>query len=128
MTRAERAKLKVFMDAIDEFLETAPVTPALNMIRDKVLRARVQLIDHTLPHKDSKALAKRTWPRAAWISGAGRYASVAVCRDLTVILFQELADARAAKALIDQTACGGACCRNHYLYDLELNQRIKDAA
>jgi tRNA-dihydrouridine synthase len=62
-----------------------------------------------------KRQAKRLWPRAAWI---GRYASIAHCRNVTVSLFDDLAEAETAKSVIDETGCGGVCIGNHEIVDL----------
>jgi hypothetical protein len=63
--------------------------------------------------EDYVAVARRRWPDAAWIIGSGRFASVAFCREVTVMLFQTMAEAQTAKRLIDRIACGGRCVRNH---------------
>lgn len=69
----------------------------------------------------------RTWERLAsclmrpleWASGNGPWASVADCRGIrTVELYSSEAEAMAAFAAIDRTACGGRCIRNHYIRDL----------
>jgi hypothetical protein len=66
------------------------------------------------------AKARKLWPRAAWIIGNGAYASVSHCPPKgTVMLFETLAEARTAKALIDDTACGGGCSRQHEIVDLD---------
>ncbi len=69
-------------------------------------------------HLDYLAFARCAWPEAAWIEGEGRWASVAHCRDLTVMLHKSLDDARAAVAAIDRRACGGACSRHHEVVEL----------
>jgi len=72
----------------------------------------------TAPAASWHSLAQRRWPRAEWIEGDGRWASVAHCRDLTVILHATAANAHAAVARIDRTACGGACSRHHEVVEL----------
>jgi hypothetical protein len=37
----------------------------------------------------------------------------------TVMLFETLAEAKTAKALIDNTACGGRCSRQHEIVNLD---------
>jgi hypothetical protein len=51
--------------------------------------------------------------RAEWVAGEGEYASLAWCRVLTVILFENKNDALMAKAGIDDIACGGRCYGHH---------------
>lgn len=60
-------------------------------------------------HRTFRTLAKCIWPRAAWISGNGRYALLARCRVLTVSLWTDPAEAEASKRVIDASACGGLC-------------------
>lgn len=62
------------------------------------------------------AVARRRWPAAEWIIGEGHYASVARCGTVTVMLFATPAEAKRAKALIDQTGCG------HEIADLDDTQ------
>ncbi len=62
--------------------------------------------------------ARCAWPDAAWVEGEGRWASVAHCRDLTVMLHKTLDDARAAVDAIDRKACGGGCQRRHEVVEL----------
>jgi hypothetical protein len=58
--------------------------------------------------------ARRRWPKAIWIIGAGEYASVSRCPpDPTVMLFETRMEAEIAKAVIDDSACGGRCRRDH---------------
>lgn len=69
-------------------------------------------------HSSSYAAAKKSWPYACWIEGAGRYATVAYCRDTTVTLHETYEAAREALAFIDQSRCGGRCHDMHAVYDL----------
>jgi hypothetical protein len=63
--------------------------------------------------------ANRRWPKAEWITGDGRYASVARCQDaLTIELHQTRQDALLAKARIDSTGCCGGCNNLHSVIDL----------
>jgi hypothetical protein len=66
-----------------------------------------------------KTAAKRRWPKACWIAGSGRYASLAHCRELTIELFNSAPEAAKAKAQIDATGCGGRCYRQHEIIDLQ---------
>jgi hypothetical protein len=64
--------------------------------------------------------ARERWPRAVWIIGRGEYASVSHCPPAaTVMLFETRMEAEIAKAQIDDTACGGRCCRRHEIVYLE---------
>ena len=57
-----------------------------------------------------RRLARRRWPRAEWIAGRGRYASVSFCGPaVTVILYPTLEGALNEKAEIDILGCGGRC-------------------
>jgi hypothetical protein len=48
---------------------------------------------------DYSRQAKRRWPRASWLEGTGRYASVSRCQGvITAKLFGTLAEAEEAKA------------------------------
>jgi hypothetical protein len=68
-----------------------------------------------------RRLARRRWPRAEWIAGRGRYASVSFCGPaVTVILYPTLKGALEEKAEIDILGCGGRCTgrRAHRVVDL----------
>ena len=65
-------------------------------------------------------IAQEMWPDAEWITGTGRWASVAHCRVTTVMLFENRSKALKAKAAIDRTACGGLCYRDHMVVNLEM--------
>jgi hypothetical protein len=62
--------------------------------------------------------ARAAWPRAEWIIGSGRYASVAHCDTTTVMLFATPAEADRAKDFIDRLGCGHACSVDHETVDL----------
>lgn len=64
-------------------------------------------------------LAHKRWPRAEWIAGDDRYASVAYCRVTTVQTYQWITQAENAKRIIDSSGCGGRCVRRHKIIDLE---------
>lgn len=63
-------------------------------------------------------LAHRCWPSAEWIDVEGPYALVAHCRVITVTLWATHEEAEKAKAIIDWSACGGACHRAHEIVTL----------
>jgi hypothetical protein len=71
-----------------------------------------------------RAYAQRRWPEACWVSGEGRYASLAHCRELTIQLYDDEIVALLAKRVIDDSGCGGACHRDHEVIDLKTNKRI----
>jgi hypothetical protein len=66
-----------------------------------------------------KRAAKARWPRAGWIHGEGRWATVAPCRDyLTVELHATRAAAEVSMLRLRQ-GCGGFCTPDaHSLVDL----------
>ena len=62
------------------------------------------------------AVARRKWgPRALWVEGQGRYATLAHCGGLTVELHRTQAEAQQALDVINATGCGHRCSRNHEL-------------
>jgi hypothetical protein len=66
--------------------------------------------------------ARKKWgKRAASIMGNGRYALLAWCHELTVTLWDYLAEAEIRKRVIDRTACGGQCrgAQGHEIVDLK---------
>ncbi|MGI8518633.1 MAG: hypothetical protein ACR2ME_09915 [Acidimicrobiia bacterium] len=65
------------------------------------------------------AEARALLPRADWIRGAGRWASVAHCPPLTVILHTTAAEALTAKRRLDRTGCGGLCTNDHEFADVK---------
>jgi hypothetical protein len=79
-------------------------------------------------HRSWRAVAMCRWPRALWISGdppisGPCYASVSDCPcfrrvGLTAILYATRAEAEAAKRVIDATACGGGCSRQHRVVEV----------
>lgn len=64
-------------------------------------------------HRSHNTLTRCMFPRAVWISGEGPYASLAWCRDLTIVLFDNESEALTAKYNIDKSGCGGACTGHH---------------
>lgn len=73
----------------------------------------------TRNHRTWRALAQCIWPRTEWINGNGKYATVAYCHVLTIMLHQTLDDAAAALHAINDTGCGGRCNNRHEIIELE---------
>src|SRR5689334_14327070 len=67
--------------------------------------------------------ASRRWRGASWIVGDGPFAVVAHCRTVSVSLEETLEAARKQKQLIDTSACGGQCCKDHEIVDLRQRRR-----
>lgn len=63
--------------------------------------------------------------RLCWVIGVGRFATISWCdgrrraRYVTVILHEDVDDARKAKAAMDSTGCGGRCQRKHDLVRID---------
>lgn len=75
----------------------------------------------TTRHRTYRTLAKCIWGRRVeWVDGDGPHALLAWCDVLTITLWQDLADAVAAKRGIDRLACGHACRRDHQIVRLDL--------
>ena len=73
---------------------------------------------HMIPWR---RLARRRWPRAGWIAGRGRYASVSFCGPaVTAMLYPTIEGALDEKAEIDSLGCGARCAgrRAHRVVDL----------
>ncbi len=70
------------------------------------------------PRNSTVCRARKLWPKAEWIEGNGRYATVASCGVLTVMLHRTRAKARQALAWIDELCCGGQCRGIHAMYDI----------
>lgn len=69
--------------------------------------------------KSWRTEARKRWGRkASSIDGDGQFALLAWCRVLTVTLWQTRDEAEKEKKVIDETACGGYCTRNHEIVDL----------
>ena len=67
--------------------------------------------------------ARKRWRGAEWISGSGRWATLAHCNVLTVQLHETEEKAIKAKQLIDGGGCGGFCYKDHSMVDMELQSR-----
>lgn len=69
---------------------------------------------------DYTLVAWSQWPKAFWIVGEGRHASISECGDeATVLLCETLSDAMEQKAFIDRIGCGHKCRRQrHRIVDL----------
>lgn len=98
----------------------APVTsPAARAGRATPLRGGL-----AWPHLEDgltwRSQAVALWPHALWISGDGRFASVANCGPgTTVVLHASFAGAEEAKRTIDRRGCGADCKRHHEIIDLD---------
>src|SRR5262249_24945858 len=63
-------------------------------------------------HRTWRRVAECHWPRAEWVSGEGRFASMSDCPPgATVMLFRAREDAERAERVIDATGWGGRCWR-----------------
>ena len=76
-----------------------------------------------------RKIAKRKWPKAEWIYGDGKYATVATCGCTSVTLHETKEKAEKAKKYIDDCGCGHACNSHqerpspkHQLIDLSHDQ------
>lgn len=65
------------------------------------------------------ARARARWSDAEWVTGNGRFASLAHCRVLTVALYESEDAALKAKKWIDRCGCGGFCTGDHEIVDLD---------
>ena len=69
------------------------------------------------------AKARKRWRNAVWISGEGKWATLAHCNDLTVQLHETKSEAIKAKRIIDNCGCGGFCNMDHSIVDMDLKTR-----
>src|SRR5262245_57249410 len=70
-------------------------------------------------HRSWRPFARHLSPRAVWIAGNGRFASLSNCRPAaTVALHANRAKAQEAVTLIDKIACGSRCTGRHEVIDL----------
>ena len=60
-------------------------------------------------HRTDAAEAACIWRYAEWVAGSGRWATLAGCGVLTVVLHRTKADALASLAAIDTYGCGHRC-------------------
>lgn len=60
-------------------------------------------------HRTDAAEAKCIWRYAEWVAGRGRWATLAGCGVLTVVLHPTKAEALASLAAIDTYGCGHRC-------------------
>lgn len=64
--------------------------------------------------------AEEMWPQAEWITGRGRWATLAHCNDaLTICLWTTKKEAHARLQEINVKGCGGCCIKDHSLVDME---------
>lgn len=72
-------------------------------------------------------IADSRWSHASWILGNGRFAVLAHCKRLTVLLCDNWPQAEREKTRLDQVGCCGVCDRAmHEIVDMELP--AKDSA
>jgi hypothetical protein len=71
-------------------------------------------------HRRFSAFAKCAWPRAEWVHGEGKFATVSYCHVTTVTLHPSAARALAALEFIDRLGCGGFCEKRHAVVVLSL--------
>ena len=76
----------------------------------------------TRSHRTYRTLAGCMFPRAAWITGSGPYATLAWCGTLTVTLHATPEQAAAAREFIDSYGCGGQCYDRHEIVYLDLTR------
>lgn len=76
-----------------------------------------------IEHRSYRTRAQCEWPYAVWIVGRGRFATLAWCRVLSVMLHDTLEDAQQAQDTINRYGCGGMCTRDHRIVDLEWAHR-----
>ena len=101
--------MKHIPDTLDERLEEYRLHPNPTSIELNALLGQYRL------------LARKHWPKAEWIVGVGRYALIAQCigvtgsgfgyssSPVTVSIHMTMAEARKAKAFIDNHGCCGKC-------------------
>lgn len=88
----------------------------------------------TRKHRTWRTLANCVWSWQVWHDGAagdGPFASVSLCNmgagipryryGASVVLFEDVKEALAAKAFIDRTGCGGLCRKAHEVIELVTN-------
>ncbi len=72
-------------------------------------------------HRSWYGAATCRWPKAAWVQGDARWASVSFCpRGITAQLYPTRQEAEKAVAFINRLGCGGSCMGpgRHRLVDL----------
>ena len=88
---------------------THTVTTAVEPVREYVTEYRRCRKHH---HRSDAAEARCLWKHAEWIAGRGRWATLAGCDVLTIVLHQSKDAALASLAAIDQWGCGHRCPPN----------------
>lgn len=83
------------------------------MGEEQVLRCNCNRV-----HRSDLSFAECCWPRAVWIIGAGPFALLAHCRELSISLHRTRAHAEHDKALIDKTGCCGMCHGKHEIIEI----------
>jgi hypothetical protein len=69
-------------------------------------------------------VARRRWPRAAWITGDGPFALVAYCPPTTVTLWTTMEAAQAKRDSLDGWRCGHTCSGRHFVEVLRPTGRV----
>ncbi len=67
---------------------------------------------------DYRAIARKRWPKIVWSEGAGKYALVVYCRNMSVSLYNAEIKAIRAKRRINDIGCGEMCNNNHSIINL----------
>lgn len=78
-------------------------------------------------HRTWLAAAECRWPRADWISGNGRFATISLCDHFTVRLHTTQGVAHKALEFIDRNNCGHHCTNRHSLYALSVERVTRGA-
>lgn len=76
-------------------------------------------VERPKPRQTYLARARAWWPKAEWVIGKGRWATLAYCDVLTVMLHATEEDAEKALKFIGRIGCGHRCHRAHHLVDLD---------
>ena len=90
-----------------------PVTIATHTVRAEVEPTREYVTEYRAcrkhRHRTDAAEAECIWKYAEWVAGRGRWATLAGCGVLTIVLHQSKDAALASLAAIDQWGCGHRC-------------------
>lgn len=109
-----------------------------NLIRlpEHVMPGPVAYQEH--PARQSRYVSRKTWKEEAehrypdaydmcWLTGNGRYATVAWCAGLSVALHKDRGVAERSLLTINSTSCGHGCWRDHEIIDMSIEERIDEA-
>lgn len=78
-----------------------------------------KLPDSVLLTTDEERFKRGFKAHAVWTHGAGEYATLAYCRELTIQRHATLEQAIRAKQAIDGGGCSGACVKVHILVHID---------